>query len=70
MKKLLRVTNSMVKLLFSHLRVTSVELINEKNCLNVTVWMSVNLYKSILLLRFLRIMSWGYPDMLKCSQKY
>ena len=37
-----RVTNSMVKLLFSHFRVMNVKLINESNSLNVTVSMSVN----------------------------
>ena len=34
--------NSMVALLFSHIRVTNVNLINEKNSLNITVWMLVN----------------------------
>ena len=67
-----RVTSSMVKLLFSHFRVTIVKLINEENSLNVIVWMSVNLYKSILLLRFLRTsynsMFWGSPGTLKSSQ--
>ena len=40
--------------LFSHIRVTNVKLINEKNYLNITVWMFVNPQKSILLLRLLR----------------
>ena len=39
---------------FSHIRVTNVKLINEKNYLNITVWMFVNPQKSILLLRLLR----------------
>ena len=41
-------------LLFSHVWVTNVKLINEKNYLNITVWMFVNPQKSILLLRLLR----------------
>ena len=45
------------------------KLINEKNSFNITVWMSVNPQRSILLLRFLRTsynsMPWGFPAMLK-----
>ena len=63
----------MGELLLSHIRVTKVKLINEKNSLNITVSMLVNLYKLILLLnlRFLRTSynskSWGCPGMLKSS---
>ena len=56
-------------LLFFHFRVTNMKLIGEKNPLNITVSMSVNLQKSIPLLRFLRTsynrMSWDCPGMLK-----
>ena len=49
-------------LLFFHFRVTNMKLIGEKNPLNITVSISVNLQKSIPLLRFLRTsynrMSW------------
>ena len=56
-------------LLFSDFRVTNVKLINEKYSLNITVLMSANPQKSILLLRYLKTsynsMSWGWPGMLK-----
>ena len=56
-------------LLFSHFWVTKVNLINEKNSIDILVWMSADLCKSILLLRFLRIsynnMSWSCPGTLK-----
>ena len=61
----------MGELLFSHFRVPNVKLINEKNPLNIAVWISVNPSKSILFLRFLRTsyksMSWGCPGMLKSN---
>ena len=64
-----RVTNSMGRLSVSHFRVTKVKLINEKKSLNITVWMSVSSWKSIILLTFLRTsynsMSWGCPGILK-----
>ena len=41
-------------LLFSHIPVTNVKLMNEKSSLNITVSMLVNPQKSIILLRFLR----------------
>ena len=67
----LRVTNSVGALLFSHIRVTNVKLINEKHSINITVWMFVNPLKSILLLRFLRTSynskSRGCPDILKIA---
>ena len=59
----------MDELLFFHFRVTNVKLINEKSPLNIAVRTSVNPWKSITLLRFLRTsynsMSWGFPGMLK-----
>ena len=60
---LFRVTNSMVELLFSH--VTNLKLINEKNSLDITVWLSVNPWKSILLLRFLTT---SYDSMSRIAQ--
>ena len=58
-------------LLFSHIRVTNVKLINEKNSLNITVWMFAKPQRLILLLRFLRTshksLSWGWPGMSKSS---
>ena len=56
-------------LLFSHFRVTNLKLVNEKKSLNITVWMSMDPWESVLLLRFLRTsynnMCWGFPGMLK-----
>ena len=58
-----------VHLLYSQFWVINGKLITEKNYLNITVLMSVNSEKLILLPRFLRIsynsMSWGCPGMLK-----
>ena len=39
---------------FSRIWVTNMKLIDEKNPLNITVWMSMNPYKLMLFLRFLR----------------
>ena len=53
----------------SQVRVTNVKLINEESSLNITFWMPVNRYKSILLFRFLQTsyssMTWGCPGILK-----
>ena len=54
---------------FSHFRVRNVKIINGENSLIITVWMSMNPYKSILFLTFLKTtkssMYWGCPGMLK-----
>ena len=59
----------MVELLFFQFRVMNVKSINEKNPFNITVWISMNAYKSIPLLKFLRnsynSISWGCQGMLK-----
>ena len=59
----------MGELLFFQFRVTNVKLINEKNPFNITVWISMNAYKSIPLLKFLRTyynsIFWGCQGMLK-----
>ena len=58
----------MGEILLFHFRVTSAKLINEKNPINMTVWMFVNPEKSIPFLIFLRtsynIIPLGFPGML------